>query len=92
MIDTTAKIQKKMLLLMRRKSGLERLKMGADMFDMAKGLVLASLDCGNSDVRSGLFLRFYEMDFGVEDKEKILKHFGARHSATLPAGGHAGEM
>ncbi|MBI2092149.1 MAG: hypothetical protein HYY43_02415 [Deltaproteobacteria bacterium] len=77
MTDTSPQVNSKMIEMIRLRSGEERLKMGADMFDMAKRLILASLDCNDSDVRTKLFLRVYGNDFSTEEKGKILKHFGA---------------
>lgn len=75
MTDTSPKIRNKMIKLMRRKSGVERLKMGADMFDMAKRLILISMQDRDVNVRQEIFLRFYGNDFSGERKEKILKYF-----------------
>ncbi len=82
MTDTSARVNRKMCQLMGQRSGFARLKMGADMFDMAKRIVIASILSGEGpfneiDVRRELFLRFYGMDFDVKTREKILKYFGA---------------
>ena len=76
MKDTSKEVHSRMLEMMRRKSGEERLKMGFSMFDMAKHLVLASLECGEDDanVRAQLFVRFYGKDYSREQKIKIIRH------------------
>lgn len=84
MTDTSLRMNRKMLEMIRCRSGEERLKMGADMFDMAKKIVLASKTghpCNDPETRSYLFLRFYGSEFIGERKERILRYlmqsFGA---------------
>lgn len=76
MTDTTPKIYNKLIMLVRQKTPLERLKMCADMFDMARSLILASLGDG-ANQRRELFLRFYGQDFNAAKKEKILAKLAA---------------
>jgi hypothetical protein len=65
-----------MIAMLRLKSGEERLKMGASMFDMARHLVIASLAYENTDenLRTRLFLRFYNNDFDAEKKKRIIRY------------------
>ena len=74
MKDTSDIIRKKMISMMRKKSGEERLKMGASMFDMAKQLVLASrsVSAASAEGRTATFLKFYGHDFPPEARARIL--------------------
>lgn len=80
MNDTNEATRKKMVEMVRQKSGVELLKMGASMFDVAKKLVLASLQSQNvKERRVQLFLRFYDNDFNDKAKQKIIQYL-ERHS------------
>jgi hypothetical protein len=77
MNDTDPKIEARFNEMMMRKSGQERLKMGFDMFNMARKQVVASLKMDKSDdtsavIKREIFLRFYGGDFSPEDQAKIL--------------------
>ena len=76
MNDTNLNVTETFINMMKKKSGVERLKMGFSMFDMARQLVLASVVSlhTNDDLRRELFLRFYGGDFSNEGKSKILKY------------------
>lgn len=75
MNDTSAKIRGVMEEMMKNKSGVERLKMGADMFDMAKKIVASSVpDCSDTDLCLLFFDRFYGRDFSAQIKKKIERH------------------
>ncbi len=76
MIDTTTKAEKIQSELFDKMTGDERMKIASDMFDTARTLVLASLDknLNDKEKRKALFLRFYENDFSVDEKEKILSN------------------
>lgn len=76
MTDTDTKIEVIMRDMLMRKSGVDRLKMGASMFDMAKKIILASL---GSKSKEEMFLRFYGNDFDENRKARILKHLGRVH-------------
>ncbi|MFH1830468.1 MAG: hypothetical protein ABH871_06810 [Pseudomonadota bacterium] len=67
MKDTSACVHKKMISLMSKRSGEERLKMGASMFDTAKELI------GPSS-RAKVFLRLYGSNFSPKERQKILNH------------------
>ena len=78
MNDTKQKMQRIVDEMIMRKSGIERLKMGASMFESAKRLVLASLD--SADDRSKkieIFIRFYKNDFSEEKGKKIINYFNS---------------
>lgn len=80
MTDTNPTIEMKLASMMMAKTGVERLKMGFSMFDMAKKIVIASiLASGNkSNLRSQLLLRFYKVDLDSKTIDKILKTMDAR--------------
>ncbi|HAV63340.1 MAG TPA: hypothetical protein DCY13_13365 [Verrucomicrobiales bacterium] len=61
MTDTPPEIAEMVRLRLMAKSGEERFRMGSQMFDAARRMVLASLPAGLSDVerRRQLFERFY---------------------------------
>ena len=55
-------------------SGQDRLRMGASMFEAARRLVMASLRDGTpSEVREGIFMRFYGGDFDGARRKRILE-------------------
>ncbi len=74
MKDTSFEIQKKIDESYKNKSGEEKLLIALSMFETARELVISSLPNNLSDkeLRKALFLRFYEDDFSVNEKEKIL--------------------
>ena len=75
MKDTTPAIEKMVKERMMRLSGEDRLRMGASMFDSAREMVLASLPRGtSSEVRRGVFMRFYGKDFDEVRREKIIDY------------------
>lgn len=81
MNDTSLFIESHFLEMMMKKSGEERLKMGFSMFDAARRQVIASIMRDNpnadiKDIKRELFLRFYEQDFPLEEREKILCKLG----------------
>lgn len=61
MTDTTAEVTQLVHRLSARKTGSERLAMGASMFETARALVLASLPVGlpQAEMRRRLCERFY---------------------------------
>lgn len=75
MTDTNAKIQVRLAAMMRKKTGIERLKMGFSMFDMAKKLVVASIFASGEgkDIYRQLLLRFYRTDLDSKTISKILE-------------------
>jgi hypothetical protein len=76
--DTPVNIEEEMIRRMKNLSGLERLKMGASMFDSAKRLVIASMGNGvdGSVLKRQIFLRFYGSDFNEPEKKRILSYLG----------------
>jgi hypothetical protein len=61
MNDTRPEIEEKMREMMMARSGSDRLKMGASMFDAARAMVLASLpkDLPEDELKRRLFERIY---------------------------------
>jgi hypothetical protein len=82
MIDTTPEVARLVRELCARKTGAERLRMGASMFETARTLVLASLPPGLSEweIRRRLCERLYG--------ELAVKVYGGREEGLL--GGAAG--
>lgn len=79
MKDTSSAIEKKVIILMKMRSNLDRLKMGAEMFDTARALVKLSLNkIPKEDLPSKLFLRFYGADFDQVRREKIAFIIGSK--------------
>lgn len=75
MNDTRPEAQRVLDELFAGLSGEERLKMGLEMFDTARKIVISSFPPGLSEkeIRKRLFLRFYGDDFSEDEKRKILK-------------------
>lgn len=78
MNDTDVKTQNLFNAMIMSKSGQERLSMGFSMFNMARRQVIASIRQNNpnadaSEIKKGIFLRFYGQDFSPEEQKKILK-------------------
>ncbi len=78
MIDTPEAIRNQYRALLMQRSGVERLKMGSDMFDAARALVRASLGDpagtnGSPDFKVRLFLRLYGRDFDPQARECIVR-------------------
>ncbi len=73
-----ARMYRQMLL---RRSGVERVRMGASMFATARALALASIRATEPSVsaaalRRALFVRFYGGDFCPEERERIVAWLG----------------
>ena len=76
MKDTSDQVHGVMIAMMKRKSGEERMKIVATMFETAIQLILESSRGPLDDAEAGatVFMRFYGHDFIPEEKEKILAH------------------
>lgn len=79
MNDTTTEISKIMAEMMMKKTGVERLKMGFSMFDLAKKIAIVSILSHDkeSDIRKELFLRFYKCDMDAKTADAILEKIKA---------------
>lgn len=78
MKDTSAEVEKRFDRMLMSKSGVERLMMGASMFDAARELIKSSIiarqpDISARDLKKELFLRVYEVDFSEDEKSKIVR-------------------
>ena len=72
MKDTSSAVEKRIVTLMKMRSSLDRLKMGAEMFDTARSLVRKSLNkMPENELRLKLFLRLYGTEFDQARREKI---------------------
>ncbi|RJR20281.1 MAG: hypothetical protein C4581_03625 [Nitrospiraceae bacterium] len=79
MNDTSPEIESRFIEMMMRKSGEERLRMGFEMFNMARTQVIASIriqkpDADLAEISKELFIRFYGQDFSHDESRKILAH------------------
>ena len=77
MRDTHHQIESKMIEMLLKKSGLERLEMGCSLFDFSKQLVVSAILRENPTlsldrIKQEVFLRFYGDDFNSVQKLKIL--------------------
>lgn len=93
MNDTAPELESRFIEMMMRKSGEERLRMGFEMFNMARTQALTSIriqkpDADLSEISKELFLRFYGEDFSREELKKIL----VRMQEKSDAAGHAGKI
>ncbi|MFO7891605.1 MAG: hypothetical protein R6V04_14850 [bacterium] len=81
MDDTFPEIREEMKRRLMSFSGVQRLEIGARMFDASRELVLSSFS-ENMDadrLREKLFLRFYGRDLPKEIKESILIYLQKHH-------------
>lgn len=81
MKDTPPDVEAKYRALLLERSGAERLRMGCSMFATARALVLASVlekepSASPALVRQQLFLRFYGVDFGADERDRITARLG----------------
>ena len=74
MNDTSPEIAALQRKLIMEKTGAERIKMGAQMCETARRIVLSSFPEGLSrrEIRQRLFLRYYGHEFTPEQTAKIL--------------------
>lgn len=80
MNDTSPEIAERMIAMCQQKTGLERLEMGASMYETSRYLVTrfilsANPNISEVDFKKELFLKFYGSDFSPAETEKIFKHF-----------------
>ena len=78
MNDTPPEIQKMYREMLMSRSGKERFRMGLEMFEMARAMMLAGFksDSGN-DSRERAFLRLYGDDFSKEPLSRIIHRINA---------------
>jgi hypothetical protein len=87
--DTPPHVEKLYREMLMRRSGAERLRMAAAMFEAAKRLARASLgdpyDRDDSvDMRVKLFLRIYGPDFDAASRERIVGRLRAGDGESVP--------
>ncbi len=85
MSDTSAPVEQRFRSLLMKKSGEERLKMGASMFDSAKSLALAWFQAEGKSLSSAgqkaeLFQRFYGQDYHAGSRQAITEWFLRRET------------
>jgi hypothetical protein len=90
MMDTPPAVRDVYRQLLMQRSGAERLRMGADMFDAARALVRASLGDpsgvdSSADMKIKLFLRIYGPDFDRGSRERIMARLRARDITRSPS-------
>ncbi len=76
MKDTHPLIEEKYIKMMMERTGSERLKMGFEMYEMARKLVTASIIEsfeGQRELPITLFNRFYEDDLSNSFKQKVIE-------------------
>ncbi len=87
MKDTTEAIDTIYREMLMKRSGAERLRMGAAMSDAARSLARAGLraqaDCSEADMRARLFVRFYGSDFSAVETSRIVAHLRATPSLSI---------
>lgn len=80
MNDTSFIIEDKMREMIRKKSPIERAKMGSSMYATSKYLVIRAIIDENPNIsplelKQEIFIRFYRDDYTPAECQKILKHF-----------------
>jgi len=80
--DTTSELQAVHRRMLLSRSPAERVRMGFDMYDTARSIVLASLrEEGEDDLPVRLFRRFYGRDFPPGECEVIEARIREYHAA-----------
>lgn len=85
MNDTHPDVQKIYEQMMYKKSGAERMRMGASMFDSAREISRAFILSNNpgispNEFKMELFKLWYGDDFDTDSKDKIMRIIGDRAS------------
>jgi len=80
MNDTISEVAQRFQKMIMQRSPEERLRMGCSMYDAAKQIVKSSIieqhpQISPEAMRGKIFLRFYEKDFDMVQKKKILSYF-----------------
>jgi len=79
MRDTTPEITNKICEMIRMKSPIERLRMGASMYETSKYLITRAIlednpQISEAELRKEIFLKFYGNDYNATEREKIIQH------------------
>jgi hypothetical protein len=77
MNDTSPEMEKRYHDILMRRSGMERLQMGASMYDAVKEIVRNSIlnenpELSGRELKEKIFLRFYGLDFSDLQKQRII--------------------
>lgn len=85
MNDTSPEIWAVMNALMSQKTPAERLKIGSSMHATSRHLITSAIlkedpKISESELKKALFLKFYQNDFSIEEKERILRAIEERSS------------
>ena len=79
MKDTPKRVELIMQEKIRQKTPAQRVKMGCDMYDFSKELIVHAIQkempkLSPSEQRQEVFLKFYGQDFSVDQRNKIIRH------------------
>lgn len=79
MNDTSLAMEEKMREMIRKKTPLERLKMGCSMYETSRYLVKRFIlennpSISEKELRKEIFLNFYKNDFSPAECERIANH------------------
>ncbi len=78
MNDTLPEIEKVYRDLLMARSGEERFRIGLEMFEVARAMMLAGLKDDSGDgCRDRAFVRLYGADFSKEEQQRILSRINA---------------
>ncbi len=88
--DTSPDVARMYRQMLMRRTGGERVRMGASMLATARALAVASIRAKEPSapaaaLRRALFLRFYGGDFGPEERERIAASLGRDPAASRGA-------
>lgn len=78
MKDTNPAIEEMFFNMMMARNGVERLRMGFEMYEMARKIIIASIlkdnpEIPERDMKISLFNRFYGNDLSSEIKQKFVE-------------------
>ena len=84
MRDTHPSMEKEFLSMIMKKSGEERIKMGCDMNETARRLVIASvfqknISSSEDDIRIAILDRFYGNELSPEMKKEFVRKICLKH-------------
>jgi hypothetical protein len=85
--DTSPAMEKILLEMMKQKDNVERLFMGASLFDMARSITRSAIleempDISLGEIRIELFRRWYWEDFEPKERGKIIEAYRLRDKCS----------
>jgi len=88
MNDTSSGAEKKLLQMIMQKDEVERLFMGASIFDTARAITRSAIfeempDVSPGELRVEFFRRWYWDDFDPKEREKIIAAYRLRDESTM---------